>query len=470
MTKLEKKVLEYIRQYELCHAGDRLLVACSGGADSMALLHYLYQQQENLGIFVSAVHVNHMLRGEDAYGDRRFVEEFCKKRNIPVYAIDIPIPSILEEERGNMQAVCRRERYAYFEQVMLNKNYTKLVVAHQADDQIESVLMALIRGSHDIGMQGIKRRRSFANGELIRPFLSVTRADIQEYLEAYNQDYREDSSNKKDSYTRNRMRHHVVPLLRNENPKVAEAVMHYTEKVQADEELLQSLAEKALEDVLIEKQHDLWKININAFQYKPLALQRRIILLLLKYLYKDTIIVQSYTLWNSILKLTQTTAGNATIDLPKGAKAIRQYDELILINTEVNDLIQLPTKLQFGQWTYLPNNLRVYIGNVDGIIPQDTTSQAKCYFVNSASFAQPLHIRGRKDGDRIQLLGANVQKRISRLFIDDKIPLALRENWPIIVTSNNEVIAIPGLRVSSYFSNSRRLNDDTIFIVDQQTL
>lgn len=470
MTKLEKRVFEYIRQYELCHAGDRLLVACSGGADSMALLHYLYQQQENLGIFVSAVHVNHMLRGEDAYGDRRFVEEFCKERNIPVYAIDIPIPSILEEERGNMQAVCRRERYAYFKQVMLNENYTKLVVAHQADDQIESVLMALIRGSHDIGMQGIKRRRLFANGELIRPFLSVTRADIQEYLEAYNQDYREDSSNKKDSYTRNRMRHHVVPLLRNENPKVAEAVMHYTEKVQADEELLQSLAEQALEDVLTEKQHDLWKININAFQYKPLALQRRIILLLLKYLYKDTINVQSYTLWNSILKLTQTTAGNAIIDLPKGAKAIRQYDELILINTEVNDLVQLPTKLQFGHWTYLPNNLRVYIGNVDGIIPQDTTSQAKCYFVNSESFAQPLHIRGRKDGDRIQLLGANVQKRISRLFIDDKIPLALREDWPIIITNDNEVIAVPGLRVSSYFSNSRRLNDDTIFIVDQQTL
>lgn len=470
MTKLEKKVFEYIQQYELCHAGDRLLVACSGGADSMALLHYLYQQQENLGIFVSAVHVNHMLRGEDAYGDRRFVEEFCEKRNIPVYAIDIPIPSILEEERGNMQAVCRRERYTYFEQVMLNNNYTKLVVAHQADDQIESVLMALIRGSHDIGMQGIKRRRSFANGELIRPFLSITRADIQEYLEIYNQDYREDSSNKKDSYTRNRIRHHVVPLLRNENPKVADAVMHYTEKVQADEELLQSLAEQALEDVLTEKQDDLWKININAFQYKPLALQRRIILLLLKYLYKDTINVQSYTLWNSILKLTQTTVGNATIDLPKGAKAIRQYDELILINTEVNESTHLPNILQLGQWTYLPNNLRVYIGNVDGIIPQDTTSQAKCYFVNSASFAQPLHIRGRKDGDRIQLLGANVQKRISRLFIDDKIPLALRENWPIIVTSDNEVIAVPGLRVSSYFSNSRRLSDDTIFIVDQQTL
>lgn len=469
MTKLEQKVSEYIQQYRLCHVGDRLLVACSAGADSMALLHYLHHQQEKLGVSVAAVHVNHMLRGEDAAGDRHYVESFCRERGIPVYATDIPIPSILEAEQGNMQAVCRRERYAYFEQVMTETNSSKLVVAHHADDQIETVLMALIRGSHDIGMQGILRRRPFANGELIRPFLSITREDILEYLQAYNQDYREDSSNKKDSYTRNRMRHHVVPLLRNENPKIAEAVMHYTEKVQADEELLQSLAKEALQDVLIEKQSDLWKININTFQNQPLALQRRIILLLLNYLYKDTIMLQSYTLWNSILKLVRTTTGNATIDLPKGAKAIRQYDELILMK-KVSTSHPTSKILPFGHWIELPNRLRLYIGKVDDKIPSDISSQAKSYFVNATCFALPLHIRGRMDGDRIQLLGANIQKRISRLFIDEKVPMALREIWPIVVTNDNEVIAVPGLRVSSYFSNSKRLTDDTIFIVDQQTL
>lgn len=470
MTKLQQKVYEYIQQYELCHAGDRLLVACSAGADSMALLHFLYREQERLGVSVAAVHVNHMLRGEDADGDRLFVESFCKERDIPVYATDIPIPAILEAEQGNMQAVCRRERYAYFKEAMLESKSTKLVVAHQADDQIESILMALIRGSYDAGIQGIIRRRPFANGEMIRPFLSITRADILDYLQTYNQGYREDSSNKKDSYTRNRMRHHVVPLLRSENPKIAEAFMHFTEKTQADEELLQSLAEKALQDVLVEKQRDLWKININAFQNKPLALQRRIILLLLKYLYKDTIIIQSYTLWNSILKLIQITDGNATIDLPKGAKAIRQYDELILTMKKVNITQPVSTTLQFGQWMELPNNLRIYIGKADEEIPSDISSHAKSYFVNTTCFALPLHIRGRMDGDRIQLFGANIQKRISRLFIDEKIPMALREEWPIMVTNDNEVIAVPGLRVSSYFSNSKRLNDDMIFIIDQQTL
>lgn len=470
MTKLEQKVYEYIQQYELCHAGDRLLVACSAGADSMALLHFLYREQERLGVSVAAVHVNHMLRGEDADGDRLFVESFCKERDIPVYATDIPIPAILEAEQGNMQAVCRRERYAYFKEAMLESKSSKLVVAHQADDQIESILMALIRGSYDAGIQGIIRRRPFANGEMIRPFLSITRADILDYLQTYNQGYREDSSNKKDSYTRNRMRHHVVPLLRNENPKIAEAFIHFTEKTQADEELLQSLAEKALQDVLVEKQRDLWKININAFQNKPLALQRRIILLLLKYLYKDTIIIQSYTLWNAILKLIQTTDGNATIDLPKGAKAVRQYDELILTMKKVNTIQPVSTTLQFGQWMELPNNLRIYTGKADEEIPSDISSHAKSYFVNTTCFALPLHIRGRMDGDRIQLFGANIQKRISRLFIDEKIPMALREEWPIIVTNDNEVIAVPGLRVSSYFSNSKRLNDDMIFIIDRQTL
>ncbi len=470
MAPFETKVKEYIQQYGLCHKEDRLLVACSAGADSMALLHFLYQEKERLGVSVAAVHVNHMLRGSESEGDRRFVESFCQDKGIPVYAADIPIPAILEKESGNMQAVCRRERYAYFKEVMQETESTKLVVAHHADDQIESVIMALTRGLLEGGIQGIKRCRPFANGELIRPFLSVTREEIVDYLQRNHQGYREDSSNKKDSYTRNRIRHHVVPLLRAENENIAEAIMHYTEKVQEDEQLLQSYAEQALQELLVEKQRDLWKINIKAFHNQPLALQRRIILLLLKYLYENPNIEQSYTLSNAILKLTQSTDGNATINLPKGALAIREYDQLSLVKAHKETPALIARTLPFGQWIDLPNDLRMYIGKAEHAVPTNTTSFAKCYFVNTSDFALPLHIRGRMDGDRIDLLGTNIKKRVSRLFIDEKIPAALRENWPIITSDDNLVIAVPGLRMSNYLSTSKRAEDDALFIIDKRVL
>ncbi|MBK3496903.1 tRNA lysidine(34) synthetase TilS [Viridibacillus sp. YIM B01967] len=470
MEQLEQKAYQYMKQYHLCNEGDRLLVACSGGVDSMALLHFLYKEKERLGVTVAAVHVNHMLRGVDAVGDRQFVEAFCSEHEIPIYAADIPIPQILQVEKGNLQAICRRERYQYFEQVMLESKSTHLVVAHHADDQIESVVMALTRGSNASGIAGIKRERPFANGHLIRPFLAVTKKDIHTYLQRNEQTYREDSSNKKDSYTRNRIRHHVVPLLEEENPRVADAVRHYTEKVQADEELLQSLAKDAFHDIVTKNNDDSWKLCIKTFQSKPLALQRRIILLLLKYLYKDTIIVQSYTLWNSILEQTALTAGNAILHLPKDVVAIRQYDELIIKKKQMPRVEKLPKMVILNTWTNLTNNLRVYIGKLSDERPSDAPPSAKTYFFQIELLSLPLSIRTRQNGDRINLLGLNHHKRLSRLFIDEKIPMALRDEWPVIVTQEDEVIALPGLRVSSYFSNNERSTDDAFFIVDQQTL
>lgn len=470
MEQLEQKAYQYMKHYHLCNEGDRLLVACSGGADSMALLHFLYKEKDRLGVSVAAIHVNHMLRGEDADSDRQFVEVFCQERDIPVYAIDIPIPEILQREKGNLQDICRRERYRYFEKVMLESTSTHLVVAHHADDQVESVIMALTRGSSASGITGIKRERPFANGHLIRPFLAVTKNDIHTYLQRNEQAYREDSSNKKDSYTRNRIRHHVVPLLEGENPRVADAVRQYTEKAQADEDLLQSLAQDAFHDVVTEKNEDSWRICIKAFQNKPLALQRRIILLLLKYLYKDTTIVQSYTLWNSILEQTSSTAGNVILHLPKDVVAIRQYDELIIKKKQISSVEKSPLMVTLNTWTNLTNNLRVYIGKLSDERPSDTTPSAKTYFFQIELLSLPLYVRNRQNGDRINLLGLNQHKRLSRLFIDEKVPMTLRDEWPVIVTQEDEVIALPGLRIGNCFSYSKRSTDDAFFIVDQQSL
>ncbi len=143
MVSFDSKVRSFINEHELIQRGDRLLIACSGGIDSMGLLHLFLALRKNLEIEIFVAHVDHMLRGKVSLEDRLFVENFCKDTGVKVFSTSIPIPKLLEEEGGNSQAVCRRERYAYFAEVMEKNSISKLVTAHHADDQLESMLMSI---------------------------------------------------------------------------------------------------------------------------------------------------------------------------------------------------------------------------------------------------------------------------------------------------------------------------------------
>ena len=161
MRDFEQKVLQFIDSEHLVNEGNRLLIACSGGVDSMALLTFFDKYKKMLGIELFVAHVDHMLRGEQSAGDRMFVEQFCESRNIPCFSTAIPIPQLLAERGGNSQAVCRKERYAFFTAIMQEQAIDTLVTAHHADDQLESILMGLAKAGTVTGMQGIHVKRLF---------------------------------------------------------------------------------------------------------------------------------------------------------------------------------------------------------------------------------------------------------------------------------------------------------------------
>ncbi|UZM99636.1 hypothetical protein OL548_05685 [Lysinibacillus sp. MHQ-1] len=179
-------------------------------------------------------------------------------------------------------------------------------------------------------MQGIRPQRHFEGKTLIRPFLTVTKTEIGEYLLRKGLNYREDASNSKDTYVRNRFRHHVVPLLEAENPRVTEQVTHFTSQLQEDNAFLMTLAQDVFSKTIKRSNENTYSMEIEAFQLVPLALQRRLILILLNYLYKDSNTIQSYALLTSILKLCDTTAGYAEIHLPEDFLAVRRYGKLII--------------------------------------------------------------------------------------------------------------------------------------------
>ena len=152
MQKFERKILDFIQKEALLSAGQRVLVACSGGVDSVALLLFMTCFRERLGIEVAAVHVDHMLRGQESAEDGAFVETICEKLGIPFYSGEVPVPSILEVEGGNVQDICRSGRYSFFNKVMRAEHYEVLATAHHAEDQLETVLMQLSKGSVPLGI------------------------------------------------------------------------------------------------------------------------------------------------------------------------------------------------------------------------------------------------------------------------------------------------------------------------------
>lgn len=465
----ELKVKTFIEEEQLLQQGDHLLIAVSGGVDSMALLHYIVQTQEQWNIQVEAVHVDHMLRGKASAEDRAFVQKYCDDNGVYLHATEIPIPAIMAQENGNTQLICRRERYRYFKEVLQKTNANKLVTAHHADDQLESVLMALTKNATMNSMQGIRPQRLFEGKSLIRPFLTVTKSEIGEYLLRKGLDYREDASNSKDTYVRNRFRHHVVPLLEAENPRVTEQVTHFTKQLQEDDTFLMTLAQDVFSQIIIRSNENTYSMEIEAFQLVPLALQRRLILILLNYLYKDSNTIQSYALLTSILKLCDTTAGYAEIHLPEDFLAVRRYGKLTIQKNEPLEGRASPENQVISTangWTTLTNGERLRVVNLHDLSSELLTDTAQLFYFNASKLHLPLYVRARRDGDRMLLKGMDQPKRLSRLFIDEKIPLNERNSWPLLISQSDEVVAVIGVRMGIFFSTTPQPNDDTVLIVD----
>ncbi|HWL25031.1 MAG TPA: tRNA lysidine(34) synthetase TilS [Ureibacillus sp.] len=469
MVSFDEKVYAFINEQELIQQGDRLLIACSGGIDSMGLLHLFLDLRKKLEIEIFVAHVDHMLRGKTSLEDRQFVESFCREKGVPIFSTSIPIPKILEAEGGNSQAICRRERYAYFAEVMKNYSIEKLVTAHHADDQLESMLMSLTRAGSITGMKGIYASRTFSFGTIIRPFLSVTKNEIKEFLENKSGNYREDSSNSKDDYTRNRFRHHIIPLMKNENVHVPQNAVQFAQHLQEDDDYLFSIASKKYGEVIKEVRKGKFSLKIPDYIELPVSIQRRITLLLLNYLYGDSEYANSEALIKSINQLCKSQDGSATIHLPNDFVANRKYSEVIFEKIESPSLVN-EKLLEFNKWNVIQNGICLYIGDATNVENLDSLESRTVYYFHSNSFKAPFRIRLRKEGDRIHLKGMETSKRLSRLFIDEKVPLLDRDQLPILVDAEDNVMAVLGIRVNKNFSKIKRAQDDIKIIIEYNNI
>ena len=448
MLGFEKKTKKFIEKHHLITAKDILVIAVSGGPDSMALLDYFVKNRHTYDIELVVSHVDHMLRGDESKEDMAYVQAYCLQHELPFEAKSIPIREKMEIDQLGLQETARKYRYKFLEEVMEKYRATKLAVAQHGDDQIESILMRLTRGSTGIARAGILVKRPFATGQLIRPLLCVIKEEIEEYCEEMQLSPREDASNQSLTYTRNRFRHKIVPFLKDENPRVHEQIQRFSEELHADETFLYELAKEKMNGICKELDNDQIRIEISPFNSMPLPLQRRVIQLILNYLYNHKEVQITALHMDSIQSVLKGKNPSAQLDFPNHLKIIRSYNECIFTFRRTKDhMKEYMYELEEGEKVYLPNGtcFQLTKGNVAKDIKDD-----HCMCIHPEDVELPLIIRTRKPGDRIQLKGMNGNKKVKQVFIDLKIPINDRTDWPIVTDQKGTILWIPGLRKSKY--------------------
>lgn len=443
---MRSTVCSFIKKHQLLMPNTTVVVGVSGGPDSLALLHFFYTIQAEWNITIVAAHVDHMFRGRQSEEEMYFVKHFCDQLGIICEAKQIDVPAFQRQTKMGAQEAARECRYRFFREIMEKHAASFLALAHHGDDQIETILMRLVRGSSKKGYAGIPFKRPFQDGYIIRPFLCVSRAEIEAYCKQHHLPPRYDASNEKDEYTRNRFRHAVLPFLKKENPRVHERFQHYSETMLEDEAFLEELTHDAMNNVMETTPMEV-KLHIRPFQAMPKPLQRRGIQLILNYLYDSLPSSLSSVHISNALALLTSTHPSGRLDFPDGLKIIRAYDVCYFTFQEkkadayVLD-VSVPATID------LPNG-HVIVSEFWEHYPEEA-KRADVFVISPEVITFPLRVRTRRAGDRMTVKGMNGTKKVKEIFIEHKIPLYDRDMWPVVEDGQGRILWLPKLKKSAF--------------------
>lgn len=441
---MEKKILSFIKENRLLTMNETVLVGVSGGPDSMALLHFLHGLKEEWKLEIIAISIDHQLRGEESSEDLRYVKEVCRQWNIPFVGTSLDVPAYKEEEHLGTQIAARKLRYAFFAEKMEEYQASYLALGHHGDDQVETMLMEFVRSASSNTLSGIPVKRRFSTGAIIRPFLCITKQEIEAYCAAKQITPRIDPSNNETTYTRNYFRKEVLPLLKDKNSNIHTTMQHLSKTLQEDEDFLQAEAKKLLKSVMdTDLSNKGFEFEIKSFEQYPRALQRRAFHLILNYLYEDLPKNLSYVHEAHFFSLLQSERSNVQIDFPLHLKLEKSYANIRFYfapDEERDDAYH--KKMDIPGKVILPDGSAVTAITVDKPAVEDELT----YFCSMDQVALPLHIRTRQFGDKMRWKGLKGSKKVKDIFIDAKIPRNERDTWPIVTDNNGEILWLIGLK------------------------
>ncbi len=423
---LYEKVKSTITEHSLLENGDTVICAVSGGADSMCLLTVLRALAKEMNLRVVAANLNHSLRGTEGDGDSQYVEAVCEIKGIPFYGKKLDIGAMAKARGESVEETGREERYKFLDELSAKLGGAKIATGHNIGDNAETIIFRLARGSGSRGLCGIPYKR----GNVIRPLLDVSRSQIEEYLVENAVMWREDSSNAQLNYSRNKIRHLVIPQLEKIQPSAVEKIVSCGHCLMEDEQYLMSLAEKLLSSAYV----DTDEYSTSAILGAPLPIAKRAAAKLLEdWGAKD--ITQEKIL--AMLDFCSKPSGKR-MDINARTYVLRSFYTIVRQSRDsersFSYSIRPGQKVRHNNWSISVNILDK---------PPEKEDNSTAVF-DAAQLFGLFVIRSRMEGDRIKLPGGG-SKKLKDLFMEHKIPLNRRSEIPVVV-KGDEVIFVPRLR------------------------
>ena len=324
------KVRGTINKYNMVKMYDRVLVGFSGGPDSIALLHALLKLRQECSFTICIAHLDHGFRGEESHADRKFCEDLAEKLGLDINCEEIDVPRIAKEKGLSPEEAARFERYDFFKRVAAAKKITKVAIGHNRDDQAETILMRAFRGSGMSGLGGISPVRSMGSLAIIRPLIDVSRREIEEFVKENGFEVRRDSSNDKTLFTRNRIRHDLIPYLeKNFNANIKEILANTAENLRSENEFLEKLARRKFKSMSRRNNSSEIVIDIKKFKKQSTALRKRILRAALEEL-KGNLRRLTYQHWKEMDELIEKRPGNSIVDLPGGINVVKNKNKIFI--------------------------------------------------------------------------------------------------------------------------------------------
>ncbi|MCX7923021.1 MAG: tRNA lysidine(34) synthetase TilS [Clostridia bacterium] len=448
-----EKVLQTVEKYSLIQRGESIVVGLSGGPDSVCLLHVLHTLTSRLNIKLYAVHINHMLRGEESQLDEQYAINFCTSLGIPVYTIKVDIKALSKQEGISLEEAGREARYSQFDVYANKVGATKIAVAHNKNDQVETVLMRILRGTGIDGLKGMDYRRD----RIIRPLLDIEREDIEIYCEGNFLKPRTDSSNLQTIYTRNKIRLDLIPYINMLfETDITDNIFKMSLLAKDDSDFVETASLELYDKCLVNKnKHEVQLDLLILENYHP-AVKKRIVRKAIRDLKGDLKGVENVHIEDIITLGTKGRTGSE-IHLPHKIHVSKSYNTLKLFifvkencpAVSYNESINIPgtTRLQAnGALMEASIHNKSDLAGISSNAGQGLLEQIFDYDKLQAG----INIRTRQNGDVFKPYKSNGTKKLKEYFIDNKIPRNVRESIPLVVIGN-EIVWIVGYKISDKF-------------------
>lgn len=435
------KVYDYLINEIKLGNNDTIVVGCSGGPDSMALMYILMDIRKKIDIKIICAHVNHNVRIESKE-EEKFLQEYCDANDIAFEAMTI-------EKYGddNFHNQARKIRYQFFDEIIEKYNAKYLMTAHHGDDLMETILMRIVRGSTLKGYAGFEKKVEKDKYTLVRPLIFVTKQELEDFDKEKNIPYVIDKSNFKGKYTRNRYRKTVLPFLKEEDPNVHNKFLKFSDTLVEYNNYIDKVLKREINRVYKDN-----VIDIDLFLENDLLIQKKIIFYIFEHLYQDDLYQINMTHVMEVINLMSSKHSNSSINLPGNYKAIKAYNKL-KISEEIDFINNY--EVEINEYVELPNN-----HTIKRVDEEEKNDNNVCRLLTS-EITLPLYVRTRTLGDKMLLKKLNGKKKLKDIFIDAKVPIDERDSWPVVVDSKNQILWIPGIKKSK-FSKQKNENYDII--------